>query len=52
MTVPVLLYRIISKRSRTWLLLRPSLFVGVRISLYVTRAVMSVVNYNVHTLGK
>jgi hypothetical protein len=49
---PVVVFRIAHRPSRTWNLLRPALFVAVRIATFILRAVMSKNSYGMGELSE
>ncbi|GFZ47703.1 hypothetical protein JCM24511_05450 [Saitozyma sp. JCM 24511] len=50
-TMPLLFYRIADRRSRTWFLVRPALFLAMRVVTLSMRVYMSKASYSVQVLG-
>ncbi|BEJ18273.1 hypothetical protein CspHIS471_0705500 [Cutaneotrichosporon sp. HIS471] len=51
LALPVLIWRVSNRASRTWLLLQPATFLLLRLSMYILRAIMSVHPYDIHYLS-
>ncbi|KLT45759.1 hypothetical protein CC85DRAFT_237042, partial [Cutaneotrichosporon oleaginosum] len=51
LTLPVLIWRISVRASRTWLYVRPTTFLLLRLGMYILRAIMSVNTYDIEYLA-
>jgi hypothetical protein len=50
--IPVLIWRVVNRETRTWLYLRPCTFMLLRLAMYILRAIMSINAYDVEYLGE